>query len=204
MVAVTFTGTVTDVDDSYGLLGTGVRIGNPITGTLFYTLGKWDQDPLPHQGHYDFAAGEIRFVVQIGEDIFDTGLNGDGYVTTMDNHPQHGDHAGFYSHTNIPPSEDMRLDTVSIWMQDSQPNPDAAQSDALPSGFHPGDWDPIYLTLTGDREIYYPDYDYREDQHYSVRADIVSAEASVVPIPVAPTNAPILPPPTPLLPPTRP
>jgi hypothetical protein len=203
MVAVTFTGTVTDVDDHHDLLGAGVRVGNLITGTLFYTLGKSDQDPLPHQGHYDFADGEIRFFVQIGEDIFDTGLNGDGHITTMDNHPRTGDYAGFHSHTNIPPSEDTRLrTTVYIEMHDSQPNPDATQSDALPNGFHPADWDRIYLGVNGDREIYYPDYDYTEHQHYWVRADIVSAETSVVPIPVPPTNVPIPPPSTPLLPPS--
>ncbi len=185
-IVINFTGTVQNFDDTYGMLGGSLSVGETVTGALSFVTGQVDTDPLAQMATYNYSSGEMRTQINTSIGVFDTGSDGYGSMDVTNDHPQHGDYIGIYNYTNSGAQADNRyLNSINWWMQNYYAPFDAIDSDAEPTNIVPNDWDTIYLNVSGNRDIYYPDYNYSEFQNYNFRVNITSATVSTVPLPAA-------------------
>lgn len=66
-VTFTFTGVVTSVNDSNGILGNMIGVGAPVSGTVTYELTAVDMNPAnPQIGNYQYNGGPTGVTVTIG------------------------------------------------------------------------------------------------------------------------------------------
>ena len=149
-IAIKIVGEVTDVDDSYNLLGGAINVGDKITGKYIYDSTTPDSEPDPTMGWYWHTSSPYGMVLETGGFVFETDPNNVDFLMAIfdNNYYYNGDLYAPVSYNNLPLSNGMQVAIMYWFLIDGTNN--ALSGDALPTTAPVlSDWTENYLNIRG-------------------------------------------------------
>ena len=148
-IKISFTGTVTQMDDRSNLLYGNVKVGTPITGEYTYRLPTKDTNTDQTVGDYPHDRKAFGITVNVGGFVFKTDPKNVNFLVELVNRDT--DHYLLRSYNNLPLSDTIPIEHISWQLDDETGN--ALSNDSLKSAPIPPilqNWkDPYGLTITG-------------------------------------------------------
>ena len=148
-IMISFTGTVTQMDDRSNLLYGNVKVGTPLTGEYTYRLPTKDTNTDQTVGDYPHDRNAFGITVNVGGFVFKTDPKNVNFLVELVNRDT--DHYLLRSYNNLPLSDTIPIKHISWQLDDETGN--ALSNDSLKSAPIPPilqNWkDPYGLTITG-------------------------------------------------------
>jgi len=148
-IMISFTGTVTQMDDRSNLLYGNVKVGTPLTGEYTYRLPTKDTNTDQTVGDYPHDRKAFGITVNVGGFVFKTDPKNVNFLVELVNRDT--DHYLLRSYNNLPLSDTIPIKHISWQLDDETGN--ALSNDSLKSAPIPPilqNWkDPYGLTITG-------------------------------------------------------
>ncbi len=149
-VKISFTGTVTQMDDRSNVLFGNVKVGTPVTGEYTYRLPTKDTNTDQTVGDYPHDRKAFGITVNTGGLVFKTDPKNVNFLVELVN--RDSDHYLLRSYNNLPFSDTVTVEHIS-WQLDDETG-SALSNDSLKSAPIPPilqNWkDPFGLTITGE------------------------------------------------------
>jgi hypothetical protein len=149
-VKISFSGSVTQMDDRSNLLYGNVKVGTPVSGEYTYRFPTKDTNTDQTVGDYPHDRKAFGIMVNVGGMVFKTDPKNVNFLVELVNRDT--DHYLLRSYNNLPLSDTVPVEHTS-WQLDDETGT-ALLNDSLKSAPIPPilqNWkDPFGLTITGD------------------------------------------------------
>ena len=136
LITISVTAEVTGVGDPGGVLEGRINVDDIITGTYTYDTSTPDLNPDPTVGRYEHYDAPCGVSLNVGGFVFRTDPDNVDFLVEIKNNflavvPY--DSFKWISENNLPLSNDVLIDYISLELQARYPSLDALSSDALPT-----------------------------------------------------------------------
>jgi hypothetical protein len=150
LITIQIEAVVDSVDDSGNYLEGQINPGDIITGFYTYESTTPDSNPLATIGRYEHHVPPHGIFLSVEGFDFETDpANVDFLIEITNDYPPNDDYF-LLSHSNLPLSNGVLVDSISWWLYD--PTGSALSTDALPvTAPLLNDWQGNHLRLEGDR-----------------------------------------------------